>query len=294
MGGTALYRVEHVSRYVYPSLVRHCVLSLCLKPRDDAGQRLLSFDMRAVPEAPLTSDIDSFGNTKHLLCVHREHHALEITSRSTVERQQEAPLPDSLGPDAWEEVRSWRESFDHWPFTRPSALTQPSPALDAFVEQAGIKPGGDPLQALAGLSDTLHSSFQYVPGSTSTVSSIEHILESRQGVCQDYAHVMIAIARSWGVPARYVSGYLYIEGPEGESVPQTASHAWAECLLPDLGWTGFDPTNRRRADEKHVRLAVGRDYQDVPPVRGVFLGSGESRLEVEVRVVRSPSPAPAP
>ena len=180
-------------------------------------------------------------------------------------------LPDTLGTGAWKEIRSWAESFSYWDFTHSSAFAQPSPALTAFVDELGIRPEDDPLTTLLQLSDAVHSSFQYVPGSTSVVSPIEHILESRQGVCQDYSHVMIAIARSWKIPARYVFGYLYIDGQGEEGVPQAATHAWTECHLPDLGWIGFDPTNRCLADERHVQVAIGRDYQDVAPIRGVEL-----------------------
>ena len=109
------------------------------------------------------------------------------------------------------------------------------------------------------------------------------MLQSGQGVCQDYAHVMIAIARSWGVPVRYVSGYVYVS-KDGQQEPGTASHAWAECQLPGLGWVGFDPTNRSLADGRYVGIAVGRDYQDVAPTRGVLIGEGESSLEVTVRM----------
>ena len=284
MGDPALYRIEHVSRYLYSSPVRQCVLSLCLKPRDDAGQRLLSFDVATDPPALLNSETDFFGNTKHVLTIHREHQGLEITSRSTVERTRATALPGPLGAGAWEKIRSWTESSSYWDFTHPSAFARPSSALTAFVDGLDIEAEGDPLEALLRLSDTLYRSFQYVPGSTSAVSPIEHILESRQGVCQDYAHVMIAIARSWEVPARYVSGYLYVDGQAGEEAPQTATHAWVECRLPDLGWIGFDPTNRCMADERYVRIAIGRDYQDVSPIRGVFVGGGEVRLTVDVRV----------
>ena len=202
MRDPALYEIEHVSRYLYSSPVRHCVLSLCLKPRDDADQRLLRFDVVTVPPAPLNSETDFFGNTKQVLNIHQEHEMLEITARSTVERMRAASLPDSMGADAWDEIRSWKESFSYWDFTHDSAFARPSPALTAFVDELGIKAGGDPLETLLHLSDTLHRSFQYAPGSTSVVSPIEHILESRQGVCQDYAHVMIAIARSWHIPIR--------------------------------------------------------------------------------------------
>ena len=135
------------------------------------------------------------------------------------------------------------------------------------------------------LRDSIHHSFDYVPGSTTAVSPIDHILETGQGVCQDYAHVMIAIARSWGVPTRYVSGYVSAR-KAGMSAPQSATHAWAECFLPDLGWTEFDPTNPDLSNERSVRVAVGRDYDDVSPTRGVFVGESDSLLEVSVRMRR--------
>ncbi len=280
MDGSARYEIEHVSRYLYTAPVRHSVMSLCLQPRDDLGQRLRHFAVSTAPPAPLNGETDCFGNTKHVLNIHREHEALEITTRSTVETAPAAALPASLGAGAWEELRSWRESFAHWDFMHASALARPSAALTAFMDRLGIEPAGDPLAALLRLSDTLHHSFQYVPGTTSAVSPIEHILESGRGVCQDYAHVMIAIARSWGVPARYVSGYMYVT----HQALETATHAWVECRLPDLGWVGFDPTNQSLADGRYVRIAVGRDYQDVAPTRGVLLGGGDSRLEVDVRM----------
>lgn len=284
MDGTRRYEVQHVSRYVYAVTVRHCVMSLCLKPRIGYGQRLLRFEIETTPTASLNEEIDSFGNTKHVMSIHQEHEALEIAARSTVETASPAPLPDSLGAGAWDEMRSWKAAFAEWDFTHASAFARPSPALAAFVDRLGIGPTGDPLDSLLRLSDTLHRSFDYVPGSTSAVSPIEHILESGRGVCQDYAHVMIAIARSWGAPARYVSGYLQSDG--GQVGAEPASHAWVECKLPGIGWTGFDPTNRDLSGEQHIRIAAGRDYQDVAPTRGVIVGGGESSLDVEVRMRR--------
>ena len=163
-------------------------------------------------------------------------------------------------------------------------MAKPSAVLADFTDRNGIARGNDPLRDLIRLSDTLHSRFQYAPGSTSAASPIEEILNSGHGVCQDYAHVMIAVARSWGVPARYVSGYLYVSGsPDGQAW-SNATHAWVECLLPELGWVGFDPTNQSLADERHVRIATGRDYLDISPTRGVRQGGGETRLEVDVRM----------
>ena len=281
--GRACYEIEHVSRYLYASPVRRCVMSLCLKPWDDASQRLLRFEVSTLPPASMNSEMDSFGNTKHVLTILREHETLEITARSTVEIAPTDPPPDSLGPNGWEEVRSWQGSLTHWEFMHPSAVARPSLALADFIDRQGIGPGPDPLESMLRLSDTLYQSFEYVPGSTTAVSPIDHILESGRGVCQDYAHVMIAIARSWGVPTRYVSGYLLLN-ETGSELPESTTHAWVECQLPGVGWVGFDPTNRGLADERYVRIAVGRDYQDVAPTRGVLLGGGGSSLEVNVRM----------
>ena len=278
------YEIEHVSRYRYDAPARQCMMLLCLKPREDRGQRLLHFAIEAQPPAHLNPEADCFGNTRHVLDLHRPHEALDITTRATVEAPPATPLPERLGPGAWEEIRALGGSFADWDYTRPSALTRPSPALAAFTAHHGIEPGRDPLESLLRLSDTLHRRLCYVPGSTSVESSVEHVLETGRGVCQDYAHVMIAVARSWGVPARYVSGYLHVTGLPGEQTPDNATHAWVECRLPGFGWVGFDPTNRNLAGEHHVRIAVGRDYRDVSPTRGVRQGGGEARLEVDVRV----------
>lgn len=283
MAGVRRLGISHSSRYLYNGPVSRSVMRLCLKPLDDEKQRLLSFNVETDPRAPLSQEMDFFGNVKHVLTLHRAHHSLEIWSTSEVETSPAPTLPASLDKDAWEEIRGWRDSFGFWSFTHPSTYARPSEALDAFAEEMDLRPGDDPLESVLRLSDTLSHCFRYVPGSTSVISPIEHILETRQGVCQDYAHVMIAIARSWGIPARYTSGYLYDGDWESESVA-SASHAWAECLLPEVGWVGFDPTNRSLAEQRHVRLAVGRDYSDVSPTQGIIHGSAQSTLEVNVRI----------
>ena len=279
------YEIEHVSRYRYAAPARQCMMLLCLRPREDRGQRLLHFGIETQPPARLNPEADCFGNVRHVLDVHRTHEVLEITARSTVETAPAAPLPERLGMGAWEEARALGGSFADWDYTHPSPLVRPSPtALATFVARQGIEAGADPLESLSRLSDTLHHRLEYIPGSTSAESSVDHVLETGRGVCQDYAHAMIAVARSWGIPARYVSGYIHVTGQAGEQAPESATHAWAECRLPGLGWIGFDPTNRTLAGERHVRIAVGRDYRDVSPTRGVRRGGGEARLEAAVRV----------
>ena len=123
-------------------------MSLCLKPGGHFGQQLINFEVSTDPGASLNGEVDSFGNAKHILNLHREHESLEITARSTVETAPVAPLPHSIGPGAWEEIRSWTESFDHWDFTHPTTLTRPSPALAAFVDRSDIRREGDPMESL--------------------------------------------------------------------------------------------------------------------------------------------------
>ena len=282
MAATTLYEISHVSRYSYASPMRGCVMSLCLTPRDEPRQRLWSFELSTAPPSSMNPETDSFGNTKHVLTftVSTRRWRLPPSRRSRTEASAQPSGP--LGAGAWEEVRSWRDSFAYWDYTHSSALTRPSAALDDFVARMNLRAEGDPLEALTALSDALPQRLRIRPGEHVGGLAIDHILETGRGVCQDYAHVMIAIARSWGLPARYVSGYVPLES--GSTVLTSASHAWVECLLPGLGWTGFDPTNGRLPGESHVRVAVGRDYQDVAPTQGVLLGGGDSTLEVDVRM----------
>ena len=282
MPGGNTYQIEHVSRYLYSQPVTQCSMSLCLRPSERMGQRLLDFVVHTDPDAILSEETDAFGNTKHLMHVHAEHHSLAIAASSVVQTAAPTPLPETLQPDAWDAIARWNTSMEHWELTRPSAYVRPSLSLARYVASHGIERRPDPLSSLLALNDTIYHSFEYVPGTTSAVSPIEHILETGRGVCQDYAHVMIAIARSWGVPTRYVSGYTAASDSLGGVAKHSATHAWIECLLPGLGWTGFDPTNHALPGPSHVRVAVGRDYRDVSPTRGVFVGGGHSLLEVTV------------
>ena len=243
MSPTASFEIEHITRYRYAEPARHCVMALCMRPRDDLGQALRSFDVRTDPPSSTTAETDSFGNVKHLLSVLREHTSIEITALSRVATRAPADVPDALGGDAWQRVGALARSFAHWEFSRPSVYARPSPALAALLRRVDLRPGADPLQSLIRLSDTLHDTFAYVPGSTTAVSPIDHILESGRGVCQDYAHVMIAVARSWRIPARYVSGYVFASKPgqEGSAGPGQGRAA----LAPDRGRLHHGPAARQ-------------------------------------------------
>ncbi len=279
------YEIEHASHYEYDHSATRSVMWLCLQPRVDFDQSVRTFEIVTEPRAYLSPETDSFGNNRHVVTINFEHDSLRIIARSEVETVAIGNAPKTLNADVWDEIARWRESFEHWEFTHESPLTLWSPALEEFVDNHDIEVGSDPVASLLQLSTTLHASFNYEPGSTRADSTIDEILNHKNGVCQDYTHVMIAIARSWGIPTRYVSGYMHTTGMQGEQTPESAMHAWVECLLPDIGWIGIDPTNDTVADERHVRVAIGRDYLDVSPTRGIVTGGGTTRLEANVTIV---------
>jgi transglutaminase-like putative cysteine protease len=148
------------------------------------------------------------------------------------------------------------------------------------------------LRMLFEISEAIHEKFSYVPNTTTVDSPIDHALSERKGVCQDFAHIMTALVHKLRVPCRYVSGYLFHAKDDQSLASEGASHAWVEALLPGLGWVGIDPTNNLLCGERHIRVAVGRDYAEVPPTRGVFKGGAESELSVSVTVALTNAPAP--
>jgi transglutaminase-like putative cysteine protease len=166
----------------------------------------------------------------------------------------------------------------------PSEFAKPTPGLRALAANLKVARRDDPLILARELNETLFQYIQYVPRSTRVDSPIDEAIESREGVCQDFAHIMIALLRYVGIPCRYVSGYLYQSERERDRSANDATHAWVEAFLPHLGWVGFDPTNNLLAHERHIRTALGRDYADVPPTHGIYRGRTESELYVAVKV----------
>ena len=241
---------------------------------------------------PRSSRTPSDNRGCHLFNVHRLHRSTEVHTRVQVESAGDRQLPERLGAGAWEALTAAVDPVALWQFLQPSHYVRFNSMLEEFTAANGIRRGDDPLVSLLQTCSTLHRVFQYEPGSTAVDSPMEHILETGQGVCQDYTHVMLAIGRSWGIPSRYVSGYIHREGAAGEQSLAGASHAWGEFFLPDLGWVGIDPTNDTVADHRFIAVAVGRDYADASPTRGTVLGGGESTLDVKVTVVSEDETAP--
>jgi transglutaminase-like putative cysteine protease len=177
----------------------------------------------------------------------------------------------------------------------PSQYARPTELLEKLREHLDLTRRGNPLELLQELNTEMYEFFEYAPNTTKVDSPIDEALESRRGVCQDFAHIMIALVRQLKIPCRYVSGYLFHEDAKDRS-PAGATHAWVEAYLGELGWVAFDPTNNLPGCERHIRVAIGRDYADVPPTRGVHKGEAGSELSVMVAVspVDAPEPADLP
>jgi transglutaminase-like putative cysteine protease len=281
-----LFEIRHVTEYQYDEPVRESVIELHMQPRKSGGQGLVSFDLEIEPHAEVLSYADSWGNDVHHFDVPHPHQRLEIIARSVVETYGRAGLPDVVGAEEWASLEDDAVRGDCWDFLSPSALVGATEALAAFMSEHDLDDPRrrDPLSALRGLSTTLFGALDYEAGITEPESPIDHALGEGRGVCQDFAHIMIAICRIWGVPARYVSGYLFTDRDTHDRSTPGATHAWVEAYLPSLGWIGIDPTNDILAGERHLAVAIGRDYADVPPSHGVFKGEAESRLAVGVSV----------
>ena len=289
--GIRRFAVEHVSEFRYSEAARGSLLTLRLQPRTDARRKLLGFSLDVDPSAAPTAYRDAFGNDCRLVNIHREHRHTLVRSAARVEIADTGGSAAGADSVTWDAVRALSDPVRHWEYLAPSRLAFPCPALDDFARAHGIDQGDDPLAALRNAASTIRAAFTYEPGTTEVDSTLEQVLDTGRGVCQDYSHVMLAIARSWGIPSRYVSGYVRSDQERTDVAEAGASHAWAECLLPGLGWVGLDPTNELVGDLWHIPVAVGRDYIDAAPTRGTVFGGGESHLEVRVSVRESEAPA---
>jgi len=242
------------------------------------------------PRCRVFSYRDHQGNNVQHFDIPGEHTQLVLIAESVVEQQPLPDVPRFLAPDAWSALDELVESGDYWEMLLPSAFAVETPALLALASKLGASRRDDPLMLVHELNQRLFDYFEYVPRSTRVDSPIDDAIVSGKGVCQDFAHTMIALLRHIRIPARYVSGYLYRSREDHDRSTPDVTHAWVDVLLPHLGWVGFDPTNNLIAHHRHIRTAVGRDYADVPPTHGIFRGKTESELYVAVHVEASEHP----
>jgi transglutaminase-like putative cysteine protease len=262
-----------------------------MRPITEGIQHCLKFKLATSPRARVLNYQDNLGNAVHHFDIPASHSQLTVVAESLVHMGSPAAVVDALAPEAWEELDAITGKTDYFDFLARSEFARPAPLLTELAAELGAVRRGDPLSLLLEITAGMAKSFAYCPRTTNVDSPIDQALAERKGVCQDFSHIMIALVRPLGIPCRYVSGYLYHRADDQGSA-EDATHAWVEALLPGLGWIGFDPTNNTVVGERHIRVAVGRDYADVPPTRGVFQGDARSELIVAVQVAPSDAPLP--
>jgi len=294
------YQIVHRTLYDYaaPVTVSHHVARL--EPLNSVAQTRDAFALEIFPRpARRTARADYFGNQLCFFSIQETHRKLEITTTSRVSvRPQPAPAPDAS--PAWEAVAGlFRDPVspdvvEVYQFVFDSPQVRASFELADYARESFPK-GARLLAGARNLTTRIFRDFKYDPKATTVATPLEEVLESRRGVCQDFAHLAIASLRSLGLPARYVSGYLRTRPPEGKPrlVGADASHAWFSIFCPGEGWVDFDPTNDVQPRENHITVAYGRDFGDVSPVAGILTGGGEHRVNVSVDVAEFASPAPA-
>lgn len=264
--------VNHETIYRYDSTVRHSTQYLRLTPADSAGQRVLEWRLDLPSPAFVTRD--SHGNILHVLTLDMPHDEIRIRAVGIVETGD------------GDRVRV--AGADPRPYLRTTPLTALSPALRDFAD--AFRRDLPAVEGVEALAHAVHAWMRYDPGSTAVETTAAEAFGLARGVCQDYTHVMLACCRHLGIPARYVSGYVHAGGAGFDE--RQASHCWVEAWV-DGQWWSFDVTNRCRAHAAHLELAVGMDYHDACPVRGVRRGGGMERLQADVRVMQAPPEAGA-
>lgn len=278
------FLIRHVSRYQYAQRVSLAHHLAHLVPREALGQRLVHSELRVEPAPSLRRTyLDYFGNVTDRFELRAPHRHLTVECESEVVLEPRA-IPTSAG--AWDEYAralstGGRPSDVEFCFDSP--LVRAHPELRSFAAPI-FHPGRDLIEAVGELNTRIHREFRYRPGATEVSTPLADVMRSREGVCQDFAHVAVGCLRTLGLPARYVSGYLETRPPPGRPrlVGADASHAWASVQLPTGEWFDFDPTNDSLPAERHVTVAWGRDFSDVSPLRGVVLGGGEHTVHVSV------------
>jgi transglutaminase-like putative cysteine protease len=278
-------RAQHTTRYTYEGAVSHCHSEARLTPRLLPHQQLLDWRLEVHPApSAIISRKDYFGNDVSSFAVLESHHQFEITATSLIEI---SPLPDLLGPGpTCADLRDLLQAANSPATLAANEFLWESPFVPYLDElhayAAPILAPGRPLrEAAEELMRKIFQDYTYKPASTSIETPLQKVVAMRQGVCQDYSHVMIGALRAHGLAARYVSGYLR---SDANFVGAQASHAWVSVYLGDFGWVDFDPTNNRLPSTGHITIAWGRDFGDVTPVKGITIGGGKHTLEVEVHV----------
>jgi transglutaminase-like putative cysteine protease len=275
------FTIHHITQYTYESAVRDSANQIILYPIQDEYQEVLKHDIAITGNPPVDTYIDYYGNMVGSFTYRESHKELIISSKlqvSTIPRP--LPVNDIFPSQQWEDLERLCYMVPYIDFLKQEYFD----GLSELQEIAhAVKSEADtPYQTALRFSKYVYDTFEYIKGVTTVETTLNEIWQLKAGVCQDFAHILMEMLRLVNIPARYVSGYICPNknGMRGEG----ATHAWAEAYLPDYGWLGIDPTNNCIANETHVRLAVGRNFSDCSPVKGVFKGPSAHRLEVKVSV----------
>ena len=296
---TVALALSHRTHYAYQLPVSQSRQLLRLTPRQAPGQRVLSTHIEVSPQPQETATrSDAFGNQLTALLILEEHRALDIEAEAQIELTPTDGVDLEAGP-SWERTAERLQSPIDGPSWEAAEFCYPSPrvALDGALEFCRdlFVPGRSVLNVGWRLCGRIFNAIEYREGATSVNTPVAEVFSNHLGVCQDFAHAAIACLRTYGLAARYVSGYIRTGHRQGaaESRASDASHAWFSVWCPKFGWTDFDPTNNLLPSQSHVTLAWGRDYGDVSPTIGFIQGGGEQTLEVAVQVTeQTSSPCP--
>ncbi len=283
------YRLVHVTQFSYDAPITDSYNEVRLRPMQDDWQSCLSFRLVTDPHVATAMHFDFFGNSVHRFNLLGEHRQLRVEADSVVLVQAPPQLPD--GGLSLRELEGMADELDeYYDLIHPTDYVPHENGVRELAEKAVAESDGSCAGFAAAAMRIVHDSFRYEKGATHVHSSICDTLRTGRGVCQDFTHILLAVLRSRGLPARYVSGYLVPRrtAEPGASVEEViggqASHAWIEVLIPGKGWFGLDPTTGVPAGLQHVRVAYGRDYGDVAPVRGVYKGHAGQHMSVDVKV----------
>lgn len=275
------FTIHHITKYTYEGPVRDSANQIVLFPVKDEYQEVMRQDLRITGEPPVEIYKDYYGNEVGSFTHAEPHMSLVIDSRVEVITRQRPPLDDSADKDIqWASLEQIRRQVPYIDFLMQEQFSSLAEVMESVCPDKARS--RTPLAAALQLRNYVYDNFKYIKGVTSVESTLDEIWKLRAGVCQDFAHMLLVFLRQIQIPARYVSGYICPNknGMRGES----ATHAWIEAYIPGNGWVGLDPTNNCIADDLHVRLATGRRFTDVSPVRGTYKGSAGQQLEVGVSV----------
>lgn len=277
-------RVLHRTRYTYGAPVRESFNETRLQPISSGSQSCSGFLLKVLPSSRLSHYLDFYLNCVHVFEIPQPHTELVVEATSTVTTGDAPALPADARPAPLSAMGECLRQDRCYDFLQSSTYVEVSAELWRLAIDA-TEGETDAWQAAQGIMRHVFREFRYQAETTHAHTHMREVLAQRTGVCQDFAHVMLGMCRTLKIPARYVSGYLY-NGPAETLKGAQASHAWVEVYLPGGGWCGLDPTNNQPVDGHYVKVAVGRDYADVTPVKGTYRGTGKRKLSVEVLVTR--------